>query len=270
MARKTKTKTKTKNAGARPMNAGLYLGALGTDQYGLAGDQLHKRIECRRLIDKGELHSAQQQVGGSWDNLIDEPMRAYPYGLSSHPTTPGDGLAARNLRVMDVYSFLGEQRSLAELKGLEFDSVNEHRLSMHGTEYRGAEIYVALDLRATNTQILEDVKQLVGQARAAYGLKSVDRLAVSESSTGKQLRTLEILLAEFDRRILTEVKATSTRRGDLAQDLYPESNEAEDALKKLYKCNKRLFTLEHVFYLQKCQLILDASRDVNGLDETNY
>ena len=227
------------------MDFSLYRDQFRVGRNDYVGEQILKRVYCQKLLGGGDEATARELVGGNWDVLLDDPLRGCDIGLTHAPASCGDGIAVRHMRNLDLDQ-LAEGLCAGRLSdGFLGASVNEQDKG-----YAPTEIFVSIDIAATDEQIKRDVLHLVKTARAGMAVPVQHKLP---SGSGRLLSTIEKLLADADRGILQKVKATSTTREELASQMFPDSIDPLDSLKSLVAANKTIFTVETGLRLQRAQ-----------------
>ena len=194
--------------------------------------RLHLKDDVERSAIEGHrgwLAHVQQEVA----DFARDPFLTRHIAVSAGQLRHSEKSFARFLRGSDLYDMKSELAPRMVNRGVLHELADRHKAPDRGHR----EIFLAIDVRATDQQIRSAVEALVKQARMDHEIKAGELPSIGEKR--QMLRTLERMLAVFDWKLLRDCGIVHDGFKDLAQGVYSTSGEdaPERKLKMLCEAN---------------------------------
>ena len=219
-----------------------------------AGREILRRLRIAANLENPEQTSEIKERNIKLlDDLLKNPTGGEPEGMmDGFKGYPGESYTVQYMRRRDLLDLSGRCSEDVSLDARinDFGAVKDG-----GFLYEGM-IFLKIDARSSLEKISVDVGNFLRDARNEFGV-DVDGIS-SEESLKSELRIIERVLAEYDRRLLKERGFVAQTQEHLAMQVYP-GQKAESARTSLHDTYKKYCPLimrdDYAFRLQfRCLL----------------
>ena len=212
-----------------------------------AGREILRRLRiAANLANSEQSPEIKERNIALLEGLLKNPTHGEPEGMTrDFKVYPGESYLAQYMRQRDLVD-LG--RECAD--DMPFDArVNDCNVFKNGGFFYEGTIYLKIDFRGSLEEIAAAVYTLAKEAKEEFGC-GTDRISSAESLR-TELRYIERILAEYDRRLLKDAGLVDQTQEDLASDIYHGGDSARTSLRDLYVKYSPIFMRDdYAFRLQ--------------------
>lgn len=224
-----------------------YKKAFGDGDGWSAGREILRRLRiAANLANPEQSPEIKERNIALLENLLKNPTNGEPEGMTrDFKVYPGENYIAQYMRHRDLLD-LG--RECAD--NTPFDArVNDCKVFKNGGFFYEGVIYLKIDSRVSLDKIADVVRALAKEAKLEFngGTDSIS----SNEGLKSELRHIEKILAEHDRRLLKNAGFVHQTQEDLASDIYEGAVSARTSLRDLYAKYSPIFMRDdYAFRLQ--------------------